>query len=558
MRKTLIISAYFFVFWILLPAILIIGARYLDDNFFTGMSLPDHYKVAGFMIFVPGFFLMVWSVIQFRIYSREFPVSATPADVVIQKGLYSIWRHPIYLFSIITVAGLALILKSYGFVFIMLPVFIIEVVIYIWFEEKNLMKRFGPVYLQYRRKVGLFIPRLHHWLKIPAFIVFRFWFNIRIYNKKNIPVSPPFFVVASHRNYLDPFFLSYLIPWPLKHLSTFEMFRKKSHRKIFPVLGAIAKRRYCPDLKSMNDLKSALDQGFPVGVFPEGERSWTGRMQSLKPESMRMFILFRHIPILPVRIEGNYHSWPRWSPRLMRAKVQVSIGKLIEVPEGMGTEELERLLVEQISPRNSVDLSFRCTGKNIIGNLSRVLYRCPACRTFDSLMEIPPRTLQCGHCGQIVGIDRSFNLNYFENGEMVSGMIADLYNKIKMNSDDITKLMNRVPEDHKTFQMEGFNIIYEATGSFFKEQDDTLVLMGKGKIHLSDQGIHFVHNGEIISLLYTGLGAVTIESYYKLQMYMPVGKQLYQLTLERESVLKWQDTIVLMMQVYGLKTPVTR
>lgn len=553
-----VIVIYFLLFWVILPALLIMGAKFADKNLFSGMTMSDNCRVAGCMVFIPGFLMMLISVLQFRFYGKKFPVSATPTDIIIQKGSFSVCRHPIYLFAIITITGLALIFQSYGFVFIVVPVFIIAVGVYIWFEEKTLARRFGPVYEQYKTRVGLFIPRLRHWLKVLAFPIFKIVFGIRIFNKSNIPASPPFFVVASHRNYLDPLFLSYAIPWPLKHISTFEMFRSKIHRKIFTVLGAIAKKRYTSDIKSIIVMKHALDQGYPVGIFPEGERSWTGITQSFKPATLKLFKSFKHIPILPVRIEGNYLSWPRWSPHLMRAKVNISFEQVVRVNEDMGTEELEKILIEKIKPRNIIEQPIRCTSKNIIGNLSRVLYRCPVCRTLDSLYEIPTRTLQCNRCSEIIEIDQRFNLKYSVNGEPRFVTIADLYNEIKINSADLNQTKEYSREKPRPLQLAGLNIIYDASGSFYKEQNDALVLIGQGIIYLTNLEIHFLHNGEGINIPYNQLGAATIESYYKLQLYLPVEKSLYQVVLEKESVLKWQDTIVLIMDNSGLKKPITR
>jgi len=558
MKKAIVIFIYFLLFWVILPALLIVGARYVDENLFSGMSLPGHFKVAGFIVFIPGFLFMLLSVGQFRLYGKEFPVSAAPPAIIIQKGLFSVWRHPIYLFAIITVTGLALILRSYGFIFIVLPVFIISVRIYIWNEEKKLIKRFGSTYEQYKRRVGLFVPGLQKWLRVLVFPFFKIWFGIRVYNKNNIPVSPPFFIVASHRNYLDPFFLSFALPWPIKHVSTFEMFRSKIHRKIFTVLGALAKKRYTSDTKNIILIKRALDQGYPVGIFPEGERSWTGKMQSLKPETLKLFKKFNHIPILPVRIEGNYLSWPRWTPRMLRSQVNISFEQVIEVNEDMETEKLEQLLIERIQPRNSIEQPIFCKSKNIIGNLSRVLYRCPACRNMDTLHEIPPRKIQCGTCGQIIEIDRRFNLKYTVNEEIIFISIPDLYNEIKVNPADLTQLKKPGLPETEHLLPAGHTVLYYSECSFYSEQNDAFVLIGKGIICLTDTGIDFLKDNEIISIPFNKLGAATIESYYKLQLYQPVEKFLYQVILEKESVLKWQDTIVLIMENSGLKKPVTR
>jgi len=146
MKKRIIIIVYFVIFWIILPFILVKAAILIDKNSFSGLILPQSCRIIGLTIFIPAFLSLLLAVFQFRYYSNELPVSATPPDIIIQKGLFSVWRHPIYLFAVITVSALALTMRSYGFLFIVVPVFVFSVLIYIWFEEKALVKRFGSAY----------------------------------------------------------------------------------------------------------------------------------------------------------------------------------------------------------------------------------------------------------------------------------------------------------------------------------------------------------------------------------------------------------------------------
>jgi hypothetical protein len=92
----------------------------------------------------------------------------------------------------------------------------------------------------------------------------------------------------------------------------------------------------------------------------------------------------------------------------------------------------------------------------------------------------------------------------------------------------------------------------------YSEQNDQFVLYGKGIIYLSDAEITIVCSGNVICMGLNKIGAVTIESYCRLQLHIPHEKHLYQVTLEDESVIKWQDTIILLMEKSGLKKPITR
>lgn len=556
----MIIAAYFLAFWVILPFLLILGSRFADQLFFTGRSLPAFCLYAGLMIFIPGFLLMLAAVWQFRKFGQELPVSALPPERIIQKGFFAVWRHPIYLFAVITFFGLAMAMRSYGFVFILLPVFIFCVILYIRHEETILLKRFGPAYSTYRDRTYLLVPPLQIWLKMILSPLFRILFGIRVYQKGNIPESPPFFIVSSHRNYLDPFFISYALPWPVSNVSTFEMFRGSLKRRIFTALGSIPRKRYATGIKHILGIKRALYQGYPVGIFPEGERSWTGMMQPFKPEVLRMFKLFIQIPILPVRIEGNYHLWPRWSPRLLKGSIRLYFEPLIRIGEGDNPEELGRTIAEKVRPRGSAGTDDRCRSKNLTGKLSRLIYRCPACRTLEALREIPPRALRCDHCGHTIEIDSGFRLKHTLGENEMTVSIVDLYEEIRIKPADLDRppAGKGQPQNNLPASLAGQTIIYAAGGTFFCEQEDTLVPLGNGIIYLTGSGVYFPDAGHGISLPFNQIGAATIESYCKLQLYLPSGEKLYQVILDQESIIKWQDTIVLIMERSGFKQPVIR
>ena len=560
MKKRIIIIVYFIIFWITLPFFLVKAANLIDKNSFSGLILPLSCRIIGLTIFIPAFLSLLLAVFQFRYYSNELPVSATPPDIIIQKGLFSVWRHPIYLFAVITVSALALTMRSYGFLFIVVPVFVFSVLIYIWFEEKALVKRFGSAYEQYKIRTALIFPGMQLLLKMLAFPVFKFWFGIRIFGKENIPASPPFFVIASHRNYLDPFFISYALPWPVRHISTFEMFRSSLKRKIFSVMGAIPKKRYASDPLSVILVKKALEQGYPIGVFPSGERSWTGITQSFKPGSIQLFKKFKEIPILPVRLEGNYFLWPRWSPRMFSAKVKLTFEQAVHINDTTGIEKLEEMLIDRITPRISSEKSLYCRTKNITGNLSRLLYRCPVCKEKETLYEMPPRKLKCRKCNSFIEIDQQFNLNYSSDGKVLSRSIDELYNDIKIRSDDLIQMAQDELTKKESFLPEGPGVLYCEACTLYIEQDDAFIITGKGIIYLTDSQICFILNGnkDVIIIELFRIGAITIESYYRLQLYLPVEKKLYQVILKKGSVIRIQDTILLLMEKSGIKKPVTR
>ena len=550
-KKIAIVSLYFIVFWIIVPGLLFLFSFWLDRTIFSAEQLSRAFIIPGIIIFVPGISLFFTSVYQFRKFSGNWPVSALPPGKIIEKGLFSVVRHPIYFFALIAIAGAGLMLQSKGFVLVVLPAFIFVLVIYIFMEERNLLKRLGAHYQLYKKRVPLFWPRFHNWIRILAWPVFTLVFKLKIINKSNVPGNSPFFVVSSHRNYLDPFFISFALPFQVKHVCTFEMFRKPVTARILKWFGAIPKKRYKNDGYSTRQIIQAINEGYCVGIFPEGGRSWTGEMRSLKKESLKLVRRFHSVPILPVRVEGNYHAWPRWSDRVLKASVSIIFEQPVFLQGKETLEEIENLLVKRIRPRLQNESRSSCRNDFVHSKFPVVLYRCPECRSHSALENSIPNTLVCRNCKTEFSISKHFDIRSAKNGAETK-TIQQLYERIKINEDDLNVTFNNDTEATHD------SVLYQSVGKLFVERDLRFEELLEGAIQLSPNFITAGNGNKGWKFELAKIDAVTIESNCKLQVYSNAEGQLYQLLFPNESALKWQDFIELILVQRFHKQPITR
>ncbi len=76
---------------------------------------------------------------------------------LVTTGLYKYMRHPMYTFGMLVLICSPIMTAN-------LLYSILIFALYFWigsyFEEKNLIKRFGQDYIEYQKKVPRFIPRL--------------------------------------------------------------------------------------------------------------------------------------------------------------------------------------------------------------------------------------------------------------------------------------------------------------------------------------------------------------------------------------------------------------
>jgi 1-acyl-sn-glycerol-3-phosphate acyltransferase len=87
-------------------------------------------------------------------------------------------------------------------------------------------------------------------------------------------------------------------------------------------------------LRAMKAGAMGLRAGCILCIFPEGGRSFDGRLQAFKKGAS---ILSRElsVPIVPVGIEGAHEVWPRDSLRIRPHKVTVRFGEpLFPSPDG--------------------------------------------------------------------------------------------------------------------------------------------------------------------------------------------------------------------------------
>jgi protein-S-isoprenylcysteine O-methyltransferase Ste14 len=107
-------------------------------------------KVVGLILTAVGFGLV--SVARFQL-GPSF--SITPqARALVTKGIYSVVRHPVYVFSLIGVAGLVLYIQRPVFLWLLVPVALMQIV-RARAEERVLTEKFGDDYRRYRARTWL-------------------------------------------------------------------------------------------------------------------------------------------------------------------------------------------------------------------------------------------------------------------------------------------------------------------------------------------------------------------------------------------------------------------
>lgn len=126
--------------------------KFPDADISLPLSLP-------FMII--GVCIMLWSLLHLAL-ARGTPVPFNPPPRVVTSGPYAYVRNPMYIGAFIALLGVGFLLRSLALVLIFVPSLIL---LMNWLlrivEEPELEKRLGAEYLEYKRTVSRFLPKLH-------------------------------------------------------------------------------------------------------------------------------------------------------------------------------------------------------------------------------------------------------------------------------------------------------------------------------------------------------------------------------------------------------------
>jgi 1-acyl-sn-glycerol-3-phosphate acyltransferase len=106
-----------------------------------------------------------------------------------------------------------------------------------------------------------------------------------------------------------------------------ELFETWIGKKIHNAVGTIPIDRKGKDKKALEKALDALKKGKIVGIFPEGGRTRTGKLNKGKTGVARL-ALWAKVPVIPIGIKGSYKIWSAHQKIFKFKKaIYINIGK---------------------------------------------------------------------------------------------------------------------------------------------------------------------------------------------------------------------------------------
>lgn len=205
------------------------------------------------------------------------------------------------------------------------------------------MKRFIKHLIRYN-PIDYFVPRLRAFYRKIGILEFLddrtfwiLWKISRMLKRKafpgtttgvaNVPMTGAGLFVSNHSHLFDPFFSASQVHREVHWVSKIENYYTPFFRPILQTTGCIPVRRGQSDQNAIRLIKEKLKKGRMVGMFPEGTRTRTGKLQRFHAGAARMCLEFG-IPYVPCAIVNSYKC-------KIGYRVDIHIGKARYPPKGI-------------------------------------------------------------------------------------------------------------------------------------------------------------------------------------------------------------------------------
>lgn len=178
---------------------------------------------------------------------------------------------------------------------------------------------------------------------------FRLFYRFSVYGTTS--TFPGKAILApNHASFLDPPIIGAAWPEEIHFLARATLFRHKVWGTLISCLNAHPVHGTAQDIESFRLICQLLSEGKKVVIFPEGERSANGQLQTIK-SGIAMLALRMQCPIIPVYIHGTFEAWPKHSRRpKFGSSIACVFGSPILPPSsiGMTKKQMQETMTQQV------------------------------------------------------------------------------------------------------------------------------------------------------------------------------------------------------------------
>ncbi len=247
-------------------------------------------------------------------------------------------------------------------------------------------------------------------------VIFR-WHTKLKYNFTAIKtnITGPAIVMCNHATTLDPFFVSLSFKRPVYFYASDDLFNIKFVSPIIRYLAApIPKSKSVKDLQAVRDSLTVLKEGGIVGLFPEGNRTYSGGQWEITDAAAKLAKLCK-APLILYNIQGGYGSDPRWGKKTRKGKMLGYVKRVLSAEElkSLSVPELFEIIKTELNVDDTLS-GVKFKSRRRAENIERVLYMCPKCGAVSAIQSHKSR-FKCRNCGAEWTYNEDLSISPSEN-----------------------------------------------------------------------------------------------------------------------------------------------
>ena len=242
-------------------------------------------------------------------------------------------------------------------------------------------------------------------------------------------IKPPYILMGNHNSYYDMMVLEKaILPNRCNYVVAIDGFIKRE--KLLRSIGGICKRKFTNDINLLRHIKTVLNNGDIMVIYPEARYSLCGT-KSIVPKSNAALAKMFKVPLVTLTTHGDHIVEPFYNVKRRKIKGLEATLQCIATKE-----EVETLSVDELNDRLQKALEYDdwkwlresnilLKDKDRAKGLHKVLYQCPHCLT-EYEMTSSGSQIKCNHCGKTYEMDEKGVLHAL-NGETEFPYVPDWY-----------------------------------------------------------------------------------------------------------------------------------
>jgi len=180
------------------------------------------------------------------------------------------------------------------------------------------------------------------------YFIFTYLCRWKVRGAYNVPQEGPVVIVSNHLSLWDPMAVGAAVKRKVYFMAKAELFKYPIVGLIVRSWGAFPVRRGHLDREALKNAVKVLKRGDVLGIFPEGRRSPSGKLQEFKTGAVSLAAKYG-APIVPVGLIGTKKIFSKGRFR----SFEVNIGEPIPTEQfkdkGSDIEKLNRIVWEKVA-----------------------------------------------------------------------------------------------------------------------------------------------------------------------------------------------------------------